>query len=830
MPIAVAIAAALVGALVPPTLAQSRGTPGVDRQTRPTGTGSDRMHLADARTNRGRAGPPYAPGEVLVKYEPGTRAAERANVRAQMGARLERRLTIPGLELVKVRGGARAAAAAFERRPQVEYAEPNFRFDATAIPNDPLFDRLWGLQNTGQTVDGTSGTPDADIDAPEAWDIAQGDESVIVAVVDTGVAYDHPDLAPNLYVNPGESGPGEPNDDDDDDNGFVDDARGWDWIDDDNDPYDLNGHGTHVAGTIGAEGDNGLGVTGVNWEVSLMPLRVLGPDGSGHTADIVDAFAYAGANGAQVVNASLGGPSRSKAMANAIAAASGMLFVVAAGNEGSDNDSDPTYPCNYAASNLVCVAATDGNDELASFSNYGADSVDLAAPGTDILSTVPERELYDDFEEGDWTARWTTGGRMNSWGLAEDQFGRFLSDSPSGDYRADTDSWVQTKDPVVLAGKDRCTLGYWLELDTEVPDDVLYVEGSTDAMTWTPVARWSGDTGGWWYQTDDFTAFDGEPQVFVRFRLKSDGDSNVGAGAGVDEVEISCPGSSGEEYALSNGTSMATPHVAGAAALAWSQAPAATPQGIRNELLEGVDTKSSLSPKLVTRGRLNAFTPLSAIESNEAPTKLSVGGFARPFMNRKRFGIKLRASDPDGIASYQLRSRRAPFDSGFGPYGSRVTEEDSVVVREKPGRTVCYWTRATDHLGMTSKWSRRRCTALPVNNTQMAHKGAWRKLRRQGHYLSTFSVAKRRFSKLVLSGVEAKRLALVATKCDGCGRVKVVWGRTLLAKVSLDAGRTRKKRIIDVAAFSRVRRGRVKVIVISRGKPVKIEGLGVSRV
>ena len=241
--------------------------------------------------------------------------------------------------------------------------------------------------NTGQAVNGLPrARPTPTSTRRRRGTATRGSASTVVAVVDSGVAWDHPDLAPNIWSNPDEvAGNGV----DDDGNGKVDDVRGWDFVDGDNNPWDYDDHGTHVAGTIAARGNNGVGVTGVAWQASIMPVRALDALGTGSNADIADAFTYAAANGARVVNASLGGAGRSQAMSDAITNNPNTLFVVAAGNDGTDNDTTPRYPCNYTAANLICVAATDNTDALASFSNYGASSVDLAAPGVDIDSTRP---------------------------------------------------------------------------------------------------------------------------------------------------------------------------------------------------------------------------------------------------------------------------------------------------------------------------------------------------------------------------------------------------------------------------------------------------------
>ncbi len=259
----------------------------------------------------------------------------------------------------------------------IEYAEPNYIYRTFVTPNDPRFSELYGM-----TI----------IDGPAAWDVQTGSKSVIVGVIDTGVDYEHEDLENNMWTNPGESGSGKENNGvDDDGNGFVDDFRGWDFINDDNNPFDDNQHGTHVSGSVGAEGNNSRGVVGVNWNVSIMALKFLGADGSGTTDDAVSAIIYATNMGAKVLSNSWGGGGRSQALEDAIKYANdhGVLFIAAAGNESSDNDRFATYPANYQVANVVSVAASTSGDGLASFSNYGRRTVHLAAPGNNILSTVP---------------------------------------------------------------------------------------------------------------------------------------------------------------------------------------------------------------------------------------------------------------------------------------------------------------------------------------------------------------------------------------------------------------------------------------------------------
>lgn len=270
------------------------------------------------------------------------------------------------------------------RHPDVESVELNYRVTVAQIPNDPRFSEQWGLHNIGQT----GGTFEADIDAPEAWDVTTGNSSVVVAVIDTGVDYTHEDLRANMWINTGEI---PANGVDDDGNGYVDDIHGYDFLNNDNNPADDNGHGTHVAGIIAAAGNNGIGITGVNWSAKIMAVKFLGADGSGHIADAIRALRYATSMGAKVTNNSWAGGGYSQALLDAIleADAEGALFVAAAGNDWANTDFIQVFPAGYNAPNIVAVTTVDHHDNKPAWSNYGATTVDLAAPGVDILSTVP---------------------------------------------------------------------------------------------------------------------------------------------------------------------------------------------------------------------------------------------------------------------------------------------------------------------------------------------------------------------------------------------------------------------------------------------------------
>ncbi len=292
----------------------------------------------------------FALGRILVKFRPGAAAGERAEVHRALGGRVLEEIAAIGVEVVSVPAGAELAlVAAYARNPLVEYAELDHVAYAVGEPNDPYFDRQWGLSNGN----------DADIDAPEAWDLTRGSDSVLIAILDTGIDQDHEDLAGKLA--------GSKN--------FTRSRT----VD------DLYGHGTHVAGIAAAATDNGKGVAGVGYDSRLLNVKVLDDTGSGYYSWIAKGITWAADNGGKVINMSLGGSAQSRMLEEAVnyAWGKGVVLVAAAGNGGS---SDPLYPAYYE--NCIAVAATDSNDQKASWSSYGA-WVDVAAPGVSIFSTVP---------------------------------------------------------------------------------------------------------------------------------------------------------------------------------------------------------------------------------------------------------------------------------------------------------------------------------------------------------------------------------------------------------------------------------------------------------
>jgi len=379
-----------------------------------------REHLAD-----------FVPNQVIVKLTPTAQTADALAIRARLNATVIRRFASIDAELWEIRGTTVADAVdRFTNDSRVAIIEPNFlvhTFDRAengagvdlrapnavtpaldVFPNDTLFDFLWGLHNTGQG----GGTADADIDAPEAWSLVTGG-SVVVAVIATGVDYTHEDLIDNIFSNPNETAG---NGVDDDANGYIDDVRGWDFHDDDNDPFDDNGTGTICAGPIAAVGNNGAGVVGVSWSARILPLKFLDDTGSGSTADAIQALEYASLMGAKLCCNPWGSGTYSDILRLAIGEA-GILFVAVAGNSGLDIDVTPIYPASYDLENIIAVAGTNRSDDMSPTSNYGLESVDMGAPGWEIASTYPP-DSYSYFSSTSMAAAHVSGAACLLWSYA----------------------------------------------------------------------------------------------------------------------------------------------------------------------------------------------------------------------------------------------------------------------------------------------------------------------------------------------------------------------------------------------------------------------------
>jgi subtilisin family serine protease len=585
----------------------------------------------------------FSPNRVIVQWTPGADRGDKAEARAEADVAFTSNLGDSDFQLVRTERGQTPAAAVaeLEADPAVVLAERDGYRTPNAIPNDPLFDQLWGLSNTGAGINGFSGAvADDDIGAPAAWDRSVGSPAVVIADIDSGYRFEHPDLAPVAWTNPGETANGS----DDDGNGIVDDLHGADFVGAngespvvDGDPTDddllSGGHGVHTAGTIGATGDNGVGISGVAQDVRIMPLRVcsrfasLGGSRCPFSA-ILSAINYAGAKGARVANMSLGGNTFTQSEVNAIAANPNVLFVISAGNDGSNNDGGGAaplghhYPCDYqptsdasppvpgAIDNIICVAATDQADGLAGFSDWGASSVDIGAPGTETLSTYPFVFPFEDsFSVDDFATKWPETGAdggfqrtneppLTSFGMTD------VVGAPAADTVRETTTAAFTVDPnggcklnqtrrVVLAGGGHYRYSVLLN-GSEVAGAISEPPSSPEPGLERRFLELPA-------------AFKAGGSVQIRFRFTTGSAPVPGSGVWLDDVSIVCAQAVGQAsaYAFLQGTSMAAPHVSGAAGLLFSLEPLASVTEVREALLAGVDPVSSLAGKTVTGGRLD---------------------------------------------------------------------------------------------------------------------------------------------------------------------------------------------------------------------------------
>jgi subtilisin family serine protease len=606
--------------------------------------------LASAPSVPPTAAPAFVPGGVIVQLAPDAGRTDRVAARADAEVSFVAVLGDPGFQLVEVLAGqpTGTAIASLRADPAVTVAERDSYSAPASIPDDPLFGQEWGLQNLGTGVGGFSGAvAGADIDASAAWEKTVGVPTTVVADIDSGYRFDSPDLGPVAWVNPDEV----PGDEiDNDGNGLVDDVHGYDFVgasaespSQDSDPTDddlvSGGHGVHTAGTIGAAGDNGIGITGVAQDARIMPLRVCAnlpslSESRCPVSAIIAAINYAGANGARVANMSLTGSVESSAELNALAENPETLFVAAAGNDGQDNDSAPRYPCNFepgatptpgAVENVVCVAATDQADQLAGFSDWGSDSVDLGAPGTEILSTYPASESFvsDDFELDDFATRWTptsiNGGFARTNEAPLTSFG--ISDSPGGAPTAESGrSSTLSSAVAVPAGYGACRFSGRdsISLGGGTATLIVFKNGVSAFTFQLPETSGSQMAS---FTTAAMTGLAGS-NVGVRVRYVAGSAPTAASGVWLDDLDLSCKASLGTppSYAFLQGTSMAAPQVSGTAALLFSLRPGASVAEAREALLDGVDPTASLVGRTTTGGRLDAALALAALDSPTPPS------------------------------------------------------------------------------------------------------------------------------------------------------------------------------------------------------------------
>jgi thermitase len=552
----------------------------------------------------------YEQGEALVRYAADVGAAERREARDSAGVEFEGAVAVPNTQVVSFDGSVAGAIARLEDQPGVVDAQPNYIYHAlAAAPNDSQFGHLWGM----------GGTPG--VGALAAWDRSRGAGQVI-AVVDTGVDLTHPDLAGNLW-----SGPGG--------------IHGHDFVDNDDVPDDFNLHGTHVAGTAAAIADNGQGVAGVAPQAQIMAVRALNSEGSGNSGNIANGIAFAATNGAGAINLSLGGPSGGgdAALSAAITVAEqhNAVVVAAAGNENNNNDQNPTTPCTLPNANLICVASVTRGGARSDFSNFGATSVDVGAPGgdgsndpdNDILSTKPSwaSMFSDDFNGtlGQWTATNASGG---DWGIATGagiDGSNAVTDSPGVPYQDNASSKLQATTPLNLTGQRGCRIEYFLALDSVEKDFDFAGVGVFFGPT-TPGAgsNFTDDSGGFYEHMDRaINEADNQPDVRPTFTFSSDEATN-GGGAFVDNFNLLCRGNSypdtigaedaagGGSYTAIAGTSMASPQVAGVAALVRAVDPGAPASQVVEAIRRGAKPVGGMQGVTVTGGAADAVGSMDA--------------------------------------------------------------------------------------------------------------------------------------------------------------------------------------------------------------------------
>lgn len=590
-----------------------------------TGTVSLVSQPIDKTTER----PTHVPNEVIVAFHEYSYAG-RVQAMNTHGMRSVRRIASGQSELFRIPKGQSLAETMDRLRenPDVAFVEPNYIYYKSATsPNDGSYSSQWGLKNTGQVITDpmdidfrystSAGTSGKDINAEAAWDVITDCSSVTVAVIDSGTNYNHSDLSANMWngascvdQNGGTLG------------GCT---HGYDFVSNDKDPNDEDGHGTHVAGLIGAAGNNSSGIAGVCWNADIMAVRVLNSNGSGTTADIADGINFAWRNGAKIINLSLGGGGFSTTMSNAInnARTAGALVVVAAGNSGLNLESNNVYPCEYTHDNLICVAALDQNYNLATFSNYGSTGVDVGGPGTNMVSAYPwALATHLDFFDTGWTFTGEFGRDTNTdfcSGPAALSLPSNWCSSAAGKYSNGITSQA-SKTYTISAAADRVILQYRMHAYIGATDfwTTKYDNDSTpfDGLT---VNFLSTSNGGFTNYTHNLTLCAGNTSCSVGFQFNA---SSTGNDFG---MAIESPTDSNyyrletrdtdstTSYDLQSGTSQATPIVAGIANMLFAYNPSFTYTDVRTAILTTGDAESALSGKTTTGRAADAYAALGYI-------------------------------------------------------------------------------------------------------------------------------------------------------------------------------------------------------------------------
>ena len=561
----------------------------------------------------------YVEGEVLVKFKATTGVHQRMAAMAARGHSLLGNVGQSGWARLAVGAGQTTATAlaAYKSEPDVESVQPNFIYHTLAVPNDTQYGQLWAFRNTGQTITGvgsdppTTGSAGNDMDIEPAWDHITDCSSVVVAVLDTGVNYRHEDLAANMW----DGGAAYPN-------------HGWNFVDDNNDPMDLAGHGTHVAGIIGAAGNNGRGTTGVCWKANIMAVRIGNALGQLATSWIIEGIDFAVSHHAKVINMSFGGSEFDQATSDAISRAqdSDVVLVAAAGNETSDNENEATslYPCNFTHPNLICVAALDPTYALAGFSNWGANSVDVGAPGTNILSSYAGTVRSTSDALSDWTI---SGGWRHR---------VMTSDSGPIDYLADpepfgtvnyspglTDTATKMFDFSDASGPESplaLILNAYALIGLANAGDSFTLGVDPDGIN--PFGAGSLNSGGagpfhsgafMTHIPVDISRCAGHANCLIGFRLSTGASTPGDLGVAIAHFSIDALAFTTNSYLLENGTSMATPEVVGLATMLRAYNPQYTYADTVNAIKNGGRSIPALAGKTTTGKAIDVMSSLAYI-------------------------------------------------------------------------------------------------------------------------------------------------------------------------------------------------------------------------